>query len=209
MNHESVTVDTVFHSRACAKLRAQSRRYEAVLEMQPRQYSMVWMAWCINTSAVSNTCQVAQFHIYTGTTKPHVWPQWLIQSQTLTFSTSSSSAVPSSTSPWRVLILPSSVISGRLPSSWHHRKPEIRQNPEPTGGQGWVDIKHRPHDESVSSCMSHIYIWASPAGGPGQTTRPGPPGPSAQYSKWTTQITVKAPRWFEFGTDVNALKSLN
>lgn len=30
---------------AWARLRAQSRRYEAVLEMQPRQNSIVWMAW--------------------------------------------------------------------------------------------------------------------------------------------------------------------
>lgn len=25
--------------------------------MQPKQYSMVWMAWCINTSAASNSCR--------------------------------------------------------------------------------------------------------------------------------------------------------
>ena len=30
---------------ACAKLNAHNRRYDAVLEIQPRQYSMVWIAW--------------------------------------------------------------------------------------------------------------------------------------------------------------------
>jgi len=39
------------HLRAWARLNAQSRRYEAVLEIHPRQYSMVWIAWFIKTSA--------------------------------------------------------------------------------------------------------------------------------------------------------------
>lgn len=43
--------------------------------MQPRQYSMVWMAWCINTSAVSNTCRKHSFLIYTRTTT-HIWPPY-------------------------------------------------------------------------------------------------------------------------------------
>ena len=42
------------YSRAWARLSAQRRRYDAVLEMQPRQYSMVWMAWYRSTSAKSN-----------------------------------------------------------------------------------------------------------------------------------------------------------
>ena len=39
---------------AWARLSAHSRRYDAVLEMVPRQYSMVWIAWWINTSPNSN-----------------------------------------------------------------------------------------------------------------------------------------------------------
>ena len=42
------------YSRAWARLSAQRRRYDAVLEMHPRQYSMVWMAWYRSTSAKSN-----------------------------------------------------------------------------------------------------------------------------------------------------------
>ena len=41
-------------SPACARLRAQRRRYEAVLEMVPRQYSMVWMDWWTKISPTSN-----------------------------------------------------------------------------------------------------------------------------------------------------------
>ena len=39
----------------CASESAHRRRYEAVLEMQPSIYSMVWMAWWIITSAKSNS----------------------------------------------------------------------------------------------------------------------------------------------------------
>ena len=39
---------------AWARLSAHSRRYDAVLDMVPRQYSMVWIAWWINTSPNSN-----------------------------------------------------------------------------------------------------------------------------------------------------------
>ena len=42
------------HIRAWAKLSAQSRRYDAVWEMQPKQYSIVWIAWCKKTSLKSN-----------------------------------------------------------------------------------------------------------------------------------------------------------
>lgn len=42
------------HLRAWARLSAQSLRYEAVLEMQPRQYSMEWIAWVINISPKLN-----------------------------------------------------------------------------------------------------------------------------------------------------------
>lgn len=40
-------------SCACASDNAHRRRYDAVCEMQPRQYSMVWMTWCTMTSLKS------------------------------------------------------------------------------------------------------------------------------------------------------------
>ena len=39
---------------AWAKLSAHRRKYEAVWEIQPRQYSMVWIHWLMNTSPISN-----------------------------------------------------------------------------------------------------------------------------------------------------------
>jgi hypothetical protein len=41
-------------SWAWARERAQSRRYEAVFEIHPRQNSMVWMTWWMMTSPISN-----------------------------------------------------------------------------------------------------------------------------------------------------------
>lgn len=46
---------------AWAKLRAQSRRYDAVWEMQPRQNSMVWIAEWTKTSMKSN-CGILKLH---------------------------------------------------------------------------------------------------------------------------------------------------
>lgn len=53
----------------------------------------------------------------------------------------SSPASPSSSSPWRVLMLLLSATSGRLSSSWNYRNPEICQNPQLTGAWGSVDVK--------------------------------------------------------------------
>lgn len=39
---------------AWAKLKAQSRRYEAVFEIQPKQYSIVCIHWCTNISPKLN-----------------------------------------------------------------------------------------------------------------------------------------------------------
>lgn len=47
---------TDWYLRACARLRAHNRRYEAVCETQPRQYSIVWMDWWVNASPKSNSC---------------------------------------------------------------------------------------------------------------------------------------------------------
>lgn len=109
--------------------------------MQPRQYSMVWMAWCINTSAVSNTCNKHSFIIYTRTTIVTLQPHELSNAGFL-FLTSSASAC-SSTSPWRVLMFPSSVTSGCLSSSWHHREPEIYQKTHQIVGRGSVQRNYK------------------------------------------------------------------
>lgn len=60
---EKATKTNTKYLRACARLNAQSLRYEAVLEIHPRQYSMVWMAWFIKTSAKLN-----------WKTKTHLYP---------------------------------------------------------------------------------------------------------------------------------------
>lgn len=45
-SHSKVTLRNICHNaRECARLSAQRRRYEAVFEMAPRQYSIVWIAW--------------------------------------------------------------------------------------------------------------------------------------------------------------------
>ncbi len=49
---EIVISDRTQDKPAWARLSAQSRRYEAVLEMQPRQNSTVWMAWYTQMSPI-------------------------------------------------------------------------------------------------------------------------------------------------------------
>ncbi len=49
----SITTQVLWQDKpAWARLSAQSRRYEAVLEMQPRQNSTVWMAWYTKMSPI-------------------------------------------------------------------------------------------------------------------------------------------------------------
>lgn len=49
----SITTQVLWQDKpAWARLSAQSRRYEAVLEMQPRQNSTVWMVWYTKMSPI-------------------------------------------------------------------------------------------------------------------------------------------------------------
>ena len=110
------------------------------------------------------------------------------------FLTSSSAAAPS-TSPWQVLMEPSSDTSGRLSSSWCHRGQEICQDKHPT-----LEKKKRfKSDQSntnspldvVFSWMRGIHLWDYRAGGWGPNKLPAPPGPSAPQTtceQWQDQL---------------------
>lgn len=68
------------------------------------------------------------------------------------FYCTSSSAAPSSTSPWRVLMLPSSTTSGRLSSSWCCTEPDFCQKVHPTVRKGSVQPNTQTH-QLISSFL--------------------------------------------------------
>lgn len=57
MGEESVYLMVMSHrtsdNYACANDSAHKRKYDAVLLIAPRQNSMVWMDWCVNSSQKS------------------------------------------------------------------------------------------------------------------------------------------------------------
>lgn len=145
--------------------------------MQPRQYSMVWMAWCINTSAVSNTCNKHSFIVYTRTTianlRPHEWSK-----RRLPFSYLFSFSL--------FLHLPMTgvdvpVLSHQWMSVFFLASQKTRNISKHIKSLAEVQFSaniNSPHNV-VCTWMSHIDIWASRIVGTGQNTVPAPPEPSA------------------------------
>mmetsp|Transcript_27569 Transcript_27569/g.53799 ORF Transcript_27569/g.53799 Transcript_27569/m.53799 type:complete len:216 (-) Transcript_27569:2438-3085(-) len=98
-------------SCACASDNAQRRRYEAVLEMHPSTYSIVWIIWCTISSSKLNS--------------PCPWPPPWSAAGASFFSTgggggasSSASSSSSPSSPWAWWVMPLASSSAAFLARW-------------------------------------------------------------------------------------------
>lgn len=139
--------------------------------------STLWCGWPDAWTCLRHQNPADGLNVYTiPTARMNPFSKW---SQSAFLLTSSSTA-PSSGSPWRVLMEPSSATSARRSSCWCGREAEIRKYSKE---KEFIVLSNTnsPLDVLVF-WMRGIHTWASQAGEQGQHTGPVPPGSSAQQS---------------------------
>lgn len=93
--------------------------------------STLWCGWPDAWTRLQHQTPAGRHRLNTRVTTVHLWPGFNLFGE-LSYSFTSSSSAPPSTSPWRVLMEPSSATSGRLSSSRCCTEPEICQKIHPT-----------------------------------------------------------------------------